>query len=232
MTTKNELTEEVKSTFSTLWVTQNTNSVPIPSDLKLDANNAKHLGSATVLYADLDGSTAMVDSLPWELSAEVYKTFLRCASKIIRLVGGTITAYDGDRVMAIFTGDSKNSDAAKCALQINYAIQMIVQPAFETQYPHRNLKIKHVVGIDTSELSAARIGVRGDNDLVWIGRAANHAAKLTNLSGFPTVISKDVYEALNDSSKFSNGVDMWEPTLWPDMNNAIIYRSTYLWKLP
>lgn len=35
-------------------------------------------------------------------------------------------------------------------------------------------------GIDTSEIRAARIGVRGGDDLAWIGRTANYVAKLTS----------------------------------------------------
>lgn len=231
MTTKENLQAEVAATFSTAWETQSTNSVPSPANLRLDANHAKLLGSATVLYADIDGSTNMVDNYPWQISAEVYKTFLRCASRIIRLYGGIITAYDGDRVMAVFTGDSKNTSAVKCALKINYAVKKIIQPAFEKQYPNKDLKIKHVIGIDTSELTAARIGIRGDNDLVWIGRAANHAAKLTELPDYATWITKAVYSSMNDEVKHADGVNMWEARLWTKMDNASIYRSSYWWAL-
>ena len=33
------------------------------------------------------------------------------------------------------------------------------------------------LGIDTSKLFVARTGIRKSNDLVWVGRAANYAAK-------------------------------------------------------
>lgn len=150
----------------------------------------KDLETATVLYADLDGSTNMVDNYDWSFSAEVYKAYLRCASEIIRNESGSITAYDGDRVMAVFTGDFKNTSAVRCALAINYAVCQIIQPALKTQYPSKDFTLKHVVGIDMSRLRTARIGVRGDNDLVWIGRAANYAAKLTTLSGNPLGLQK------------------------------------------
>lgn len=168
-----------------MWEVQKTDSVPASENLRLHANHAKDLEKATVLYADLDGSTNMVDKYTWEFSAEIYKTFLRCASQIIRSEGGSITAYDGDRVMAIFTGSAKNTDAVRRTMKINFAAHEIIQPAINAQY-NTDFKLAHVVGIDTSQLRAARIGVRGDNDLVWIGRAANYAAKLTNQSGKPT----------------------------------------------
>jgi len=69
---------------------------------------------ATVLYADMSGSTKLVDAFTSpKFPAEVYKCYLSCAAKIIKAGGGSITAYDGDRVMAVFLGDSKNSSAAR-----------------------------------------------------------------------------------------------------------------------
>ncbi len=227
----NDLAAEVKETFSKVWEVQKTDSVPAPEDLRLNANHAKDLEKATVLYADLDGSTNMVDKYIWELSAEIYKTFLRCASQIIRSEGGSITAYDGDRVMAIFTGSAKNTDAVRCAMKINFAAHEIIQPAINAQY-NTDFKLAHVVGIDTSQLRAARIGVRGDNDLVWIGRAANYAAKLTNQSGKPTWITKAVYDNMRDEVKYHEGHDMWQRSYWPSMNNMEIYSSTYWWSVP
>ncbi len=228
---KDELSDEVKSTFAQAWDVQKTESVPAPEDLRLNANHAKDLEKATVLYADLDGSTSMVDNYKWEFSAEIYKTFLRCASQIIQSEGGAITAYDGDRVMAIFTGGTKNTDAVRCALKINYAVSEIIQPAIDAQYK-TDFKLRHVVGIDTSQLRTSRIGVRGDNDLVWIGRAANHAAKLTNESGKPTWITKAVYDSIMDDVKFHNGQNMWQKAYWTSMNNMEVYSSTYWWRIP
>ena len=227
----NNLAAEVKATFSTVWEVQKTDSVPAPEDLRLNANHAKDLEKATVLYADLDGSTNMVDKYMWEFSAEIYKTFLQCASQIIRSEGGSITAYDGDRVMAIFTGSAKNTDAVRCAMKINFYAHEIIQPAINAQYK-TDFKLAHVVGIDTSQLRAARIGVRGDNDLVWIGRAANYAAKLTNQSGKPTWITKAVYDNMRDEVKYHEGRDMWQRSYWPSMNNMEIYSSTYWWRVP
>ena len=57
----------------------------------------------TVLYADLDDSTKLVDTMSPEFAAEVYKSYLVCAARIIRDQGGVITAYDGDRIMAVLS---------------------------------------------------------------------------------------------------------------------------------
>lgn len=228
---KSDLEAEVKKTFADAWDEQNTTSVPAPEDLRLNANHAKNLELATVLYADLDGSTSMVDKYKWSFSAEVYKTYLRCAAQVLRSEGATITAYDGDRIMAIFTGNTKNTQAVRAALKINYAVHQVIRPALKTQYSTTSFELNHVVGIDTSQLRTARIGVRGDNDLVWVGRAANYAAKLTSLSEKPVWITKPVYEKIMDEVKLSSGVNMWQARQWTQMNNMEIYCSTYTYRI-
>lgn len=229
---KDDLTNSVAATFRSAWEAQNATVVPAPADLRLNSNHAKQLDSATVLYADLDGSTSMVDNQSWQFSAEVYKTFLKCSSEIIRSEGGEITAYDGDRVMAIFTGGLKNTSAVKAALKINYAVKNIIRPAIAQQYPTRQFTLDHVVGVDTSTLHATRTGVRGDNDLVWVGRSANYAAKLTSLPGKPTWITKAVYDSIAAEAKFTDGKSMWEARSWTQMDGMTVYCSTWWWPLP
>ncbi|WP_426161618.1 adenylate/guanylate cyclase domain-containing protein [Pseudoduganella sp. R-34] len=230
MSLKNRLDEDVRKTFRERWEVQSTSSVPAAEDLRLNSNHAKDFEQATVLYADLNGSTKMVNQHDWTFSAEVYKTFLRCAADIIRDEGGTITAYDGDRVMGIFTGSAKNTSAVRCALKINFAVLQIIQPALNNQYSGQNFKVGHIAGIDTSRLRSARTGVRGDNDLVWIGRAANYAAKLTGVAGRKTWITEDVYDAMHDSVKYVSGEAMWTKYTWSEMATMTIYGSDYYWR--
>lgn len=228
---KADLTTEAKGILSGAWKEEVTSKVPAPEDLLLNTNHAKFLESATVLYADLDGSTNMVDGYKWWFAAQVYKIYLRSAAQIIRSEGGTITAYDGDRIMAIFIGDTKNTTAVRTALKINYAVEQILRPAIKSQYPSTEFTLKHVIGIDTSELRAARIGVKGDSDIVWVGRAANYAAKLCSESARPLWITKAVHDMVLDSVKICNGTSMWESFKWTSMNNIDVYGSTYIWTL-
>lgn len=228
MALQDDLRSEVKQIFDEQWLVQNTQGVPDPDQLRLN-NHAKDLEQATVLYADLDGSTNMVESRAWQLSAEVYKVYLRCSARIITSEDGVITAYDGDRVMAIFTGVSKNTNAVRAAFKINFAVLHIINPLLRERTKDTGFNVKHVVGIDTSQLRAARIGVRGNNDLVWVGRAANYAAKLTNLSESPLWITQSVYDNMNQIVKETSGRNMWENRLWTAMNGMSIYRSNWHW---
>lgn len=187
----------------------------------------------------------LISSTTHELGQEVlreYEYYLgrintvysgRFDAKIIRSEGGVITSYDGDRIMAVYIGDYKNTSAARTALKINFAVSQIINPAIEHQYPKDTYRVKQVVGIDTSSLYVARTGIRGSNDLVWVGRAANYAAKLTSLSAeYPSWITSDVYSKMADAAKFSSdGRDMWEKVTWTSMGNMTIYRSTWWWSV-
>jgi len=94
--------------------------------------------------------------------------------------------------------------AVKSALKINYASTKIINPANEAQYADNAYVLKHVVGIDTSDLFIARTGVHGANDLVWVGQAANYAAKLSSPPDIHAAyITKDVYDAMNAEVKIS-----------------------------
>lgn len=227
MSLSDELVAEVSKIFLDQWSTRDGEKVPESEDVQL-GNDAVKL-DGTVLYADISGSTRLVDSSKAHFAAEIYKTFLHCAARIVRNEGGTITAYDGDRIMAVFIGGSKNTNAARAALRINWARVKVINPAIKAQYKNTAFELQQVTGVDTSSLFVARTGVRGANDLVWVGRAANHAAKLTELSSdFPSRITQDVYDHMNDKSKSSNGKPMWEKITWSTTGRTI-YRSTWLW---
>lgn len=230
MSLSEDLKTEVAAIFRSTWSERDGTAVPDDTSLTLGNDCCKL--DATVLYADLDASTALVDSHTAHFAAEIYKAFLRCAAKIIRSEGGEITAYDGDRVMAVFVGSSKNTAAVRTALKINFARTQIINPAIESQYGTGKYTLKHMVGVDTSQLHAAKTGIRGANDLVWVGRAANHAAKLCALPAeYASRITSEVYDSMHSNVKFSNGTPIWEQVTW-NTTGRTIYRSSWTWKVP
>src|SRR4051812_44862030 len=110
MSLEDDLHSETAAIFRRVWTIRNGTSVPEPEAVNLD-NDAVRI-DGVVLYADMTDSTGLVEGHIPEFAAEIYKTYLHCAAKIIRHEGGEITAFDGDRIMAVFVGNSKNSSAA------------------------------------------------------------------------------------------------------------------------
>ncbi len=225
-----EILGDVKAILRGQWTRSDARAVPDTERLALAGNQAMEI-EATVLYSDLADSTALVDRYKDEFAAEMYRAFLLAACRVIRGNDGEITAFDGDRVMAVFVGDHKNSDAAKCALQINFIVKE-VNKAIQAQYPNNTYTLAQCTGIDTSKLLVTKTGIRKYNDLVWVGRAANYAAKLSaaNVPGNSTVITESVYKRLNERSKFGGSPrrEMWDKKIWSQTGQTI-YGSNWHW---
>lgn len=233
MPLSDDLDTEVKRIFRELWSEREGRVVPSAEDVGL-TNDSIKFDRATVLYADLSASTSLVQSYDWKFAAEIYRTYLFCAAKIIRDMDGSITAYDGDRIMGVFIGNFQSTNAVKCALKINYAVTHIIMPALKAQYPSSDYSLNQKVGVDTSPIAVARTGVRGDNDLVWVGRAANYAAKLTELKESPTTwITKAVFDKMSEDAKYGgeNKELMWRSWKWTEVDGSEIFSSTWWWSL-
>lgn len=231
-----ELSSDVQTIISTKWSKRTGNKIPSTEDVAL-AGGAVEI-EAAFLYADLANSSKMAKELDRRIAAKIVKSFLSSASKLIIHNGGKVVSFDGDRVLGVFCGGTPNSDAAKCALQIKYTVHNVIKEKFESQYEsvrNASFSIDHGVGVDSGTVLAVRGGVRGSNDLIWIGRAANLAAKLSDLREAPyqSFITAAVYNRLIDSSKYggAESKNMWEKRSWSFLGDSIsVYRSSWHWK--
>ncbi|MGQ4732578.1 adenylate/guanylate cyclase domain-containing protein [Streptomyces sp. Ju416(a)] len=232
-----DVEKAVTSVVCSNWNTRNGVVVPETEDVSL-SNGAVEV-DAVYLYADLADSTSLARDFTRTTAAKVIRAYLDAACRVIRARGGKIRSFDGDRVMAIFMGSTKNTDAAKCALQINYAVQKIVRPKAEANLSSlktQGFEIKHCVGIDSGKALIVRGGVRGNNDLVSIGRAPNIAAKLSDIRNgdYRTYVTKDVYNDMLGSAKTSSdGRSMWEGPFTREVGGEkiTVYKSTWRWSL-
>jgi class 3 adenylate cyclase len=213
--------------------------IVVPENENLGLGNTAVDLDATILYADLHDSTSLA-TYHQRIAAEVFKAYLRGTTKIIRSLGGEVRSFDGDRVMGVFIGPLKNTNAVEAGLKINHFTKQILAPAFDQFYKKDfplGLFLNQTVGVDTGKVMAVRSGIRNNNDLVWVGRAPNIAAKLSSIreSGYSTYITKSVFDVLADSSK--NGGNpkrlMWESRSWAkgvEFGVGDIYRSGWRWQ--
>ena len=211
-----DLTSKVQELARERWEAIREGYVVPSGDSFTFGNTGVHL-DATVLYADIRGSTELVDSLPDTRAAEYYKAFLHCAAKVVKAEGGTITAYDGDRLMAIFLGKTQANDAIRAALKISGAVADIINPQFLVFFGEKHCPFTHTVGIDSGKLLTAKIGVRVDSDLVWVGAAANYAAKLNSFDGldgaYPIRATERAIQragGLNCFTKRADSTSIWD----------------------
>ena len=210
------------------------NAYVLPDADDLTFGNSGERLDVCILYADIHRSTEMVDDLPDTKAASYYKAFLHCAAKLVKENDGTIQAYDGDRIMGVFIGASRVDNAVVAALQLNNVVSNVINPEFESSGILSHRPIKHTVGIDAGKVLVAKTGVRVDNDLVWVGSAANYAAKLNSFEGldvdYATRITSDAYALLSSQWKLHGVNSMWEGP-YNNLKKKTHYRSSYFLRM-
>ena len=230
MPLRNDLNAEVRKILQERWRVSRSRKAINPEELDLDNHGVTV--EATVLYADLDQSTSLVDEHDAGFAAQMYKTYLVCAARVILSEQGKVTAYDGDRIMAVYTGRKTAERAVRTAFKINYVVQEIINPAVRELKPDSRYTMKQSIGVDTSKLLVTRTGPRAANDLVWVGRAANYAAKLSSREAPATHVTEAVYAQLPPELKAGNdGRQMWIRTTAREIGNLTAYSSTWHWTL-
>ena len=126
MTLADEINNSISDIMTKTWNVRDANTVPSDSDLSLTGNVVRIQG--TVLYADMKESSGLVKDVGQVVAGRVFQAYLRSVARLITNFGGKVTAYDGDRIMGIFVGNTKNTSAAICALYINYVVSYLLKP--------------------------------------------------------------------------------------------------------
>lgn len=225
-----DILNEASQFMTSKWSLRDGLKVPDTEDLRLSTDAVRIEGA--VLYADLKQSTDMVRRMDAEQAARYYKIFLSSACDVLRNNDGKITSFDGDRVMSVFHGNKKCSDAAKAALQL-HAVVLKINELIGSKTTS-SYRISYAAGIDVSELLVIRTGIKNSNYLAWIGEAANNAARLSEIRDRegPTFITGRVFERLNDNSKYKDA-DLKDIIMWEETNLVVqgqkVFESGFRW---
>jgi class 3 adenylate cyclase len=123
---------------------------------------------ATVLFADLVGSTALGDAKDPERTRATLEQFYDAMAAEVQGAGGTVEKFAGDAVMAAFGAPAALEDHAERALHAALAMQRRLRVLFKDELALR-------VGVNTGEVVVGR--ARAGSSFVS-GDAVNCAARL------------------------------------------------------
>jgi class 3 adenylate cyclase len=123
---------------------------------------------ATVVFADLVGSTALAGSEDPERTRALLNRFYDAMAEEIERAGGTVEKFAGDAVMAAFGAPSALEDHAERALHVALALQRRLADLFDRQLELR-------IGVNTGDVVVGR--ARAGSSFVS-GDAVNVAARL------------------------------------------------------
>jgi adenylate cyclase len=193
MATLSELRDDVNEEVSTILASDfkidvtDTFVVPHSTDglstfPNLDAKTqGTKLIETAVLYVDMRRSTALSLKHKRNTVAKLYSASVRAMTRCAAMYGGEMRGIIGDRVMMLFDSGNCFTQAVDTAVLINSVCQYIINEHFEHN------EVTFGIGIDYGSMLAAKTGIRRHGNaqqsyrsLVWLGRPANVASKLTD----------------------------------------------------
>jgi class 3 adenylate cyclase/tetratricopeptide (TPR) repeat protein len=131
---------------------------------------------ATLLFADVTGSTGLGERLDPETLKEVMDAFFQAMRRAIEWAGGTVEKFIGDAVMAVFGVPVAHEDDATRALRAALRMREELEILNRTLAEAHGLTLAMRMGVAMGEVVAA-VPPRPGEGLV-IGDAANVAARL------------------------------------------------------
>ena len=156
-------------------------------NLDEETKKCKRLESC-VLYIDMRDSTKIsAEKRPVTL-AKLYSSFVKSMIASARYYGGHVRNIIGDRVMVVFDKEDCFKKAVDTAILMNSVSKHILNKQI------RDIDFKCGIGIDYGKMLIAKAGAirRGAEtefyrSLVWLGKPANVASKLTDIANKSTV---------------------------------------------
>lgn len=136
-----------------------------------------------VLYVDLRESTRLSAELDsWDLTL-LYTSFIRAMVRCGNHFGGHVRNIIGDRVMVVFDQERCFTNAVNTAVLMYSVFDKVLRNELSIE------TLECGIGIDYGEMIVAKSGIikqgvenTSNKALVWLGRPANIASKLTDVA--------------------------------------------------
>ena len=140
-------------------------------------------GEATVMFSDLRGFTSFSETLEPERVIESLNRYLTEMSEAILDHGGTLVAYMGDGIMAVFGAPLKQEDHADRALEA--AREMLARMEgfngwLREQELHDGFKMG--IGLNSGPVMSGNVGSERRLEYTALGDTTNTAARLEGMT--------------------------------------------------
>lgn len=166
-----------------------------------------HLGGEkqflSCIFTDLQGFTAMSDSMDPVKLVRVLNMYLNEMSEVIIALGGTIDKFEGDAIMAFFGAPIPIPDhAVKCckaALRMKKMEKIINNQLLAEKLIEKPLHTR--IGINSGDMVVGNVGSLKRIDYTIIGGNVNIAARIENINkeyDTSILISDQTYELVKD----------------------------------
>ncbi len=159
-----------------------------------------------VLYIDIRKSTDLSFSHKRSTLTKLYSSFTRVMARCGGYYGGKVRGIVGDRLMVIFDKEACFTNAVNTAILMNSVSKYLLDKHFIHD------EVKCGIGIDYGKMLASKVGIikqgvenTANKSLVWLGRPANIASKLTDQANRTTTTARSVVH----EGYYYRNIDKW-----------------------
>jgi adenylate cyclase len=138
----------------------------------------------TVLFSDLRGFTTFSEALQPEQVVDCLNRYMTEMSEAIMSHGGTLVAYMGDGIMAVFGAPIEQADHADRALEATREMLFERLPGFNAWMAEQGLGegFQMGVGLNSGEVMSGQVGSEQRMEYTAIGDTTNTAARLEGMT--------------------------------------------------
>jgi adenylate cyclase len=139
----------------------------------------------TVMFSDLRGFTSFAERLPVERVIEVLNRYLGSMSEAILDNGGTLVAYMGDGIMAVFGAPIEQPDHADRGLAAALEMRDARLPAFNDWLISEGLSedgFRMGIGVNSGPVMSGNVGSERRLEYTAIGDTTNTASRIESMT--------------------------------------------------
>jgi predicted ATPase/class 3 adenylate cyclase len=150
---------------------------------------------ATVILADVKGSTDLLEEMGTEAWVEMMNRILQILESEIYRYGGQVDQFRGDGLVAFFGAESAHEDDPERAILAALAMQEAIQPFARELAEGEDIDLKLRVGVNSGEVIVASIGdSRQHSEDTAMGEAIALASRMETAAEPGTVlVSENTY---------------------------------------
>src|SRR5262247_2121149 len=136
----------------------------------------------TVLFADLKGSTELIEGLDPEEARQLLDPALHVMMDAVHRYEGTVNQVLGDGIMALFGAPVAHEDHAVRACYAALAMQAAMRRYAEEVRRTQGLEVQIRVGLNSGEVVVRAIGNDLHTDYTAVGQTTHLAARMEQLA--------------------------------------------------
>ena len=136
--------------------------------------------TATILFADIKGFTALAERMPPREVNLILNDFFSRMTDIVFKYDGTLDKYTGDGLMAVFGAPMEKKDDAERGIRAAQEMMQALAVMMDGTPEDRTFSIR--IGINTGKVVAGNIGSPKRMDYTVIGDAVNTASRLESIA--------------------------------------------------